>query len=306
MNQTQEAAYAKINLCLDVTGRRADGYHEIDGVMQSVSLCDLLTVSYVPDAQTGVELCSEGNPQMPSDRSNLAVRAAEQYLEAAGRSGRVRIRLQKRIPMAAGLAGGSADAAAVLRALNRLCGFPLTAAGLCAVGLRLGADVPFCIVGGSRRTQGVGERMLPCAPMPCCHLVIAKRGEGVSTPWAYARLDELYHGFAADAGRPASGLPELLDALEAGSLPAVCGRIYNVFESVVRERQPEVTQLQNRMLSCGALAARMSGSGPAVYGVFAERSSAEAACRVLLAENAEAFVCCPQAEIPIHSYAVHI
>ncbi len=306
MKQTTEAAYAKINLCLDVTARRPDGYHEIDGVMQSVTLCDALTVTFAPSSRTEVALYAEGNPQMPTDRRNLAVRAAERFLAAANMGGEVHIGLQKRIPMAAGLAGGSTDAAAVLRALNRLTGFPLTAGELGAFGLGLGADVPFCIAGGSRRTQGIGELLEPCPPLPPCHLVIARRGEGVSTPWAYARLDELYHSFAADAVRPSSGLPGLLEALGRQSLDGVCGRLYNVFEPVVEECLPDVALLRGGLLSGGALAARMSGSGPAVYGVFRTEAEASDCCRALRELGAETYICCPQAtEIPIHSYAVH-
>lgn len=305
MMQTTEAAYAKINLCLDVTARRADGYHEIDGVMQAVSLCDTLTVSYTPGGAAAVSLDAGQTPGLPAGPENLAARAAARFLEAAGLGGEVRIALEKRIPLAAGLAGGSADAAAVLRALNRLTDFALTAGELRALGLTLGADVPFCLSGGCRRTRGVGERLEPCPPMPACSLVLARRGEGISTPWAYAQLDACYGGFAPGVPRPDAGLPALLASLRAGDLPGVCRGLYNLFEPLAVSRLPDVGLLREALLSHGALAARMSGSGPTVYGVFGDGAAAIAACDALRAQGAAAFVCRPQAEIPLYSYAVH-
>ena len=157
MKQTTEQAYAKINLCLDVTGRRENGYHEIDGVMQSVTLCDEISIAFEENDHTEIVLTAEGNDAMPTDERNLAYKAASRLLEAAEITGTVSIHIKKRIPMAGGLAGGSTDGAAVLRGLNRLLPMPLSVARLCEIGSRLGADVPFCIVGGAMRTQGIGD-----------------------------------------------------------------------------------------------------------------------------------------------------
>lgn len=295
MTQTTEAAHAKINLCLDITARRENGYHEIDGVMQSISLADRLVVAFEPAGETGVELRVEGNSSVPTDEKNLAVRAARLFLDSAGITGAVRIDLQKQIPMAGGLAGGSTDAAAVLRALNRLTCYPLTAEELATAGLRLGADVPFCLTGGTMRTQGIGEVLTPCALLPECHIVITRRGEGVSTPWAYGRLDELYGSFAPGAARPDANLPALLGALEAGDLARVCAGVYNLFEPVVSEARRDVTVLRERLLADGALTARMSGSGPCVFGIFNDAQKALFAVKDLTGIGAEAFLCRPSA-----------
>jgi 4-diphosphocytidyl-2-C-methyl-D-erythritol kinase len=208
----------------------------------------------------------------------------------------VEIHIQKRIPMAGGLAGGSTDAAAVLRALNRLLPKPLSMEQLCEIGGRLGADVPFCTVGGAMRTQGIGDVLTPVPSMPTCSLVIARRGEGVSTPWAYGRLDEIYADFADRSVCPASGLDTLLGALERGSLEGVCASVYNIFEDVVAAEKQDVTSLREEMLRHGALTARMSGSGPSVFGIFATEQAASEARDALLNLGADAFVCTPFAQ----------
>ena len=293
MNYTSEQAYAKINLCLDVTGKRENGYHEIDGVMQSVSLCDFVTVGFTPAQETRITLTAEGNPDMPTDERNLAYKAALRLLEAAETAGEVSIYIQKRIPMAGGLAGGSTDGAAVLRGLNRLLPKPLSTEALCALGSRLGADVPFCIAGGAMRTQGIGDVLTPVPSMPFCHLVIARRGEGVSTPWAYGKLDEIYADFSGEKPRPDASLSKLLKALAEGELSTVCDAVYNIFEPVVAALQGDVDYLREIMLQYGASVARMSGSGPSVFGVFLSEEAAEAACRALRSEGAVAYVCHP-------------
>lgn len=296
MRRTTEAAYAKINLCLDVIAKRENGYHELDGVMQSITLCDTLTVSYEEARDIAVSMTAQGNPDMPTDGRNLAVKAAIRFLETVGLGGRVEIELQKRIPMAGGLAGGSTDAAAVLRALNRLTEQNLSAEALCEIGARLGADVPFCTVGGAMRTQGIGDRLTPVPTMPDCHIVIARRGEGVSTPWAYGRLDEIYNDFAKDSARPDSGLSSLLDALQSGSYEGVCATTYNIFEPIVAECRPDVSALCAMMTENGATVARMSGSGPSVFGLFAKETDAQNVCEILKKAGAEAFVCAPMKE----------
>ncbi len=296
MKHTTEQAYAKINLCLDVTGKRENGYHEIDGVMQSVTLCDLVTLTFEPRESTEIVLTAEGNPDMPTDEKNLAYRAAKRLLETVGVTGAVQIHLQKRIPMAGGLAGGSTDAAAVLRGLNRLLPDPCEIEKLCEIGSRLGADVPFCVVGGAMRTRGIGDVLTPVPSMPDCYIVIARRGEGVSTPWAYGKLDEMYDDFRDGADRPDAGLPDLLAALERGSLDDACASVYNIFEPVVCQLQTDVTVLREEMLRRGAVVSRMSGSGPSVFGIFADKAAAETACGSLIGMGAEAFVCRPFAQ----------
>ena len=195
--------------------------------------------------------------------------------------------------MAAGLAGGSTDAAAVLRALTRLFGNRFSKEALCSLGARLGADVPFCLVGGAARTQGIGEVLTALPPMPDCYVVVARRGEGVSTPWGYAKLDEKYGDFAPAISRPDAHLTCLLEALENGDLKGICNHVYNIFEPIVAECRPDVSALCAMMRESGAMLARMSGSGPSVFGIFDRGNDAENACERLLQAGAEAFVCRP-------------
>ena len=313
--KTTLSAPAKINLFLDITARRPDGYHEISGVMQSISLCDTVTLEVTEP--TGMYLCSLGNhttgaesitltctnPDLPTDSRNLAWRAAEKFFAATGRGCKnLLIHVEKRIPAAAGMAGGSTDAAAVLVGLNDLFGHPLTPAALCEVGLTLGADVPFCIMGGAQITEGIGEALTPITPMPPCELVVACGGEGVSTPAAYKALDTLYGNFDPAAYTPRTReLNTLKSALWQGDLTALCGSMFNLFESVVLPDRPVARQIKETLLSAGAVTAMMSGSGPSVFGIFpkgdgAAQSAAERAREALEALGIPAWVCEPVRE----------
>ena len=287
-----ERANAKINLYLDVVSRRSNGYHNLVSIMQTISLCDLVTLDYLPAEHTVITLSAAGNDTMPTDRRNLAWRAAELFLTETQRKGEVRIFIEKHIPMAAGLAGGSADAAAVLRGLNALCGTPLSTNALCALGARLGADVPFCIVGGMALVTGIGENLESLSPMQDCPVVIACQGKGVSTVWAYGRLDEKYGNFASP--KTESDVPNRLSKLLAkGDFEASKELIFNLFEDVVPTVQPCVEPLKRIMMEHGAIASMMSGSGPSVFGVFGALSDAEKACESLQKKGAAAFVCRP-------------
>ena len=285
-------ANAKINLYLDVVSRRENGYHNIYSLMQTISLCDLVSIDFKPGEHTSIHLQAAGNDRMPLDSRNLAWRAAELYLQAADRSGEVRIYIEKHIPMAAGLAGGSTDAAAVLRGLNKLCGMPLTVEELCSLGARLGADVPFCIVGGCAIAEGIGERLTPNAGMPDCRLVVACMGDGVSTPWAYGELDKKFGDFKkARATLAGEALADMLS--QSVTISRLCSSFYNIFEDVVPTVQPYVNKLKQTMEDHGAVKAMMSGSGPSVFGVFESDEAASNACEVLKKLGASAFVCYP-------------
>lgn len=310
------SAPAKINLFLDITGRRPDGYHTITGVMQAISLCDTVTVEVIDP--TGMYLCSLGsytvgaesitltctNPDLPTDSRNLAWRAAEKFFAATGRGCKnLLIHIEKRIPAAAGMAGGSTDAAAVLVALNELFDHPLTTDALCEVGLALGADVPFCIKGKAHITEGIGEALTPITSMPACELVVACGGEGVSTPAAYKALDTLYGNFDPAAYTPhTKELTTLKTALWQGNLTALCGSVFNLFESVVLPERPAARQIKETLTEAGAITAMMSGSGPSVFGVFpkgdgaaqsAAQSAAQRARDALTAQGIPAWVCEP-------------
>lgn len=282
-------AYAKINLHLDVVSKADNGYHEVRTVMQSVSLCDTVSVGFCNQDEIRL-LCSLRG--LPCDERNLAYRAARLFFDKLGYMRGIDISIEKRIPMAAGLAGGSADAAAVLYALNELFERPLTTNELCSLGARLGADVPFCIVGGTKYADGFGERLhsFPC--MPSCYIVVACAGDGVSTPWAYAALDKAHGDFAPGKYQPRS-LDDLRDAVEAQSVIRLAKSLFNVFEDVISAERPMVKEIKSVLSDNGALRAMMSGSGPSVFGVFDEKSLAQKAKEVLCARNIPAFVCEP-------------
>ncbi len=288
-----ERANAKINVYLNVTARRENGYHDIVSIMQTVSLCDLVTVDFQPSIHTSIDLHASGNDAMPVDCRNLAWRAAEKYLQKIGKSGHVTIIIEKHIPMAAGLAGGSTDAAAVLRAMNALCGEPLSVDMLCELGATLGADVPFCIRGGSALVTGIGEILQPAPPMPMGYLVIARRGTGVSTPWAYGELDKR-HGAFIESETVDSRPEQILDCWKAGDLMTSTRYFFNVFEEVVPMVQNDVNILKQTMKEGNAVCTMMSGSGPSVFGIFDSSVAAENTCLTLRRIGAEAFVCCPK------------
>lgn len=289
MKSITEIGYAKINLHLDITGRREDGYHDVCTVMQSISLCDRVTVTLREDAQITLACNREG---VPCDERNLAVRAARLYMDELGTQMGLHIEIDKHIPMAAGMAGGSADAAATLRALNRLLDMPMNTATLCAIGAKLGADVPFCIVGGVAYADGRGDRLAPFAPMPDCTIVAACGGEGVSTPWAYGLLDKTYSNF--DGTRYTSHTTDALEAaMREGDLFGVATTMYNVFEAPILAERPVAASVRQSMLKGGALGAMMSGSGPSVFGIFDDAARAAEVAKQLLNKGYFAECCRP-------------
>ncbi|MBO5270785.1 MAG: 4-(cytidine 5'-diphospho)-2-C-methyl-D-erythritol kinase [Clostridia bacterium] len=274
-------AYAKINLYLDITGKLENGYHEILSLMQSVSLCDFITLTLAPEENGEITLECDA-PNVPTGEKNLAYRAAKRYFETIGRFPKTHIRIEKHIPMEAGLAGGSTDAAATLVGLNRLLGGPLSLSELCSIGKSLGADVPFCICGGTMEAKGIGEILTKKPPMPKLPIVIAKKGAGVSTPGAYRALDELYHDFANCDGTASEGCYDaLLSAIERGDTDGIAKGTYNIFEETVFPYHDEARFLQAFFMENGAIASRMSGSGPSVFGIFqAEEAAIRAADRI--------------------------
>ncbi len=289
-----ERANAKINLYLNIVGRRENGYHNIVSIMQTVSLCDLVSIDFYPSEHTSISLNASGNADMPTDCRNLAWRAAERYLQRIGRHGEVRISIEKHIPMAAGLAGGSSDAAAVLRGMNVLCGSPLSLEELCTLGASMGADIPFCIKGGSALVTGIGECLADIPSMPRCPIVVACQGEGVSTPIAYGKLDALHENFIHSAPNDPRA-EQIVEFLKNNEIEQACADFYNIFEEVVPLEQPYVNSIKQTMTEHGAIRSMMSGSGPSVFGVFRSVENASAACDALRAMGAAAFVCEPRA-----------
>lgn len=259
MSAVTERAYAKINISLDVTGKRPDGYHDMLMVMQTVTLCDEVSVELAPDEPSRAE-CNLRF--VPADSRNLAVRAAETFFETAGiKNTGARLKLKKRIPVGAGLAGGSSDAAAVLRALNRLCKTAYTRAELETLAERVGSDVPFCVAGGTQLASGRGEKLSPLPPLPDCAIVICKPEFSVSTPELFRRLDSVKLRCRPDT----QGIIEMLGR---GDLPNIARRMYNVFEDVPDRRRAEIGEIKSVMLGEGALGSIMTGTGSAVFGIF--------------------------------------
>ena len=278
------SANAKINLTLDILRRREDGYHDLQMVMQAVTLADTLTVT---PAQGAEGQAVSDLHFLPTGDKNLAQMAAAAFREAAGLGGEVDVSIQKHIPVCAGLAGGSADAAAVLIAMNRLTGTGLSPAGLAKIGERVGSDVPFCVLGGTALAEGRGELLTPLSSLPPCHIVICKPPFSISTPQLFGRVN-----VRKIVRRPDTA--GVIAALDAGDLAGVARRMYNVFEDVLeRRRSAEINEIKAALIDCGALGASMSGSGPSVFGLFDDPDSAQAACLRLGESYRDVFLCAP-------------
>ena len=284
----QIRAYAKINLHLDMVRKREDGYHDVMTVMQSVSLHDTVRVT-LTDFPEFVCTCDVAG--VPADDKNIAVRAAKLYAQRIGLSKGAFIEIEKRIPMAAGLAGGSTDAAATLVAMNNLCGKALTNDELSSLASLLGADVPFCLFGGCLYSDGRGDVLHDFLQLPEEMVVLIGCGkEGVSTPWAYSMLDFEYNDFKDYTPKKLSGLEE---AIRSTDVERISKNIFNVFESTISAQRPEVNEIKSIMLQSGALNAMMSGSGPSVFGIFKSEEDAKRASEKIAREGYFACVCAP-------------
>lgn len=255
----QEPAYAKLNLTLDILGKRPDGYHDLRSVMQQITLRDDVEI----DVETGEDWSLEADREdIPTDSANLAWKAAGVFYQALGKDPQgIAIRLTKRIPSQAGLGGGSADAAAVLKALNRHEGSPFSREALAELGARVGSDVPFCVWGGTALVEGRGEILTDLPPMPQCFYCIVMPDFSVSTPELFAKVDQTELTCRPDH-------PAMLEALREGDLLQVAGRLCNAMEPLVTAQHPDLTGIRAIMEDCGALGVAMAGSGSAVYGVF--------------------------------------
>lgn len=276
----REKAYAKINLGLDVLRRRPDGYHEVKMIMQTVNICDDLT--FEKRTEPGIDFRIEG-ADLPADESNLVYRAAALLMEKRQIREGVSITLQKRIPIAAGMAGGSADAAAAFRGLNALFEMEYSVEELKALGVTLGADIPYCIQGGTMLSEGIGEILTPLPEPPVCHLVIAKPDIDVSTAFVYRNLQVDKLSFHPDIDGMAA-------ALAAGELKGITDRMGNVLETVTVKEYPVIDRLKRMMCEQGAENALMSGSGPTVFGIYKEREKAEKTIVAIKEEEPETSV----------------
>ena len=284
MTTVYEGAFAKLNLTLDVLDKRPDGYHDIKSVMQTISLRDDIQL----DIDTGKPWCLECTEAgIPTDETNLAWKAAKVYLEATGRTvDGLRIHIKKRIPVEAGLGGGSADAAAVLRALNKHFGEPLSILALAELGAQVGSDVPFCVMCGTAMVEGRGERLRKLPDMPDCVFVICKPPFSVSTPELYKKIDA-----AAIPKRPDQQAME--SALIAGDLGRVAENLYNVFDPVVTADHLELNYIKSILNSYGSVGYLMTGSGSAVFGIMPSFEYAAVACNMLKDNYPQVYIAKP-------------
>lgn len=271
MDKLELKALAKINLGLDVLGRRENGYHDVRMVMQTIHLYD--DVILEKTKEPGIHL--ETNlSYLPVDENNIAYKAAKLLQDEFGITEGIHIQLKKYIPVAAGMAGGSTNAAAVLFGMNRMYGLGLTEQQLKVRGVKLGADVPYCIMRGTVLAEGIGEILTPLPPMPKCYVLIAKPGISVSTKIVYEKFDAL-----KDVEHP--DIDRLMLGLENGNLAEVAASIGNVLEGVTIDLYPVIENIKQVMKQEGALNAMMSGSGPTVFGIFEDRRTAKKAYNVL-------------------------
>ena len=284
MTTLYEGAFAKLNLTLDVLGKREDGYHDLRSVMQTISVRDDIE-SDVGTGKPWVLKCDKDG--IPTDERNLAWKAAKVYLDAMGKDpDGLEIRVTKRIPSQAGMGGGSADAAAVLRALNRHYGDPISILALAELGAQVGSDVPFCTLGGTAMVEGRGERLRKLPNMPDCFFVICKPDFSASTPELYKKLDD-----TAIAKRPDNQSME--SALLAGDLGRVAENLCNVFDPVVTAEHLELNYIKSICNSYGSVGQQMNGSGSAVFAIMPSFEYAAVVCNMLRENYPQVYIAKP-------------
>ena len=251
----EENAYGKINLALDVLFKRDDGYHEINSIMQKISLHDTVVIE---EGGKGVDIECD-NKLVPLDHTNLAHKAWEEISKLTGTKAGIRVRIHKRIPVAAGLAGGSSNGAAVLKGLNEMWDLGLSVKDLMDIGGRMGADIPFCILGGTALAEGIGERLTSLKPFRDKHILLANPGIGISSAYAYSRLA---------IPNDHKDMEPMLQCIEKDDLKCLAQEMFNVFEAAIIPENPIIGDIKKTMEDNGALGALMSGSGASVFGLY--------------------------------------
>ncbi|MBQ8392203.1 MAG: 4-(cytidine 5'-diphospho)-2-C-methyl-D-erythritol kinase [Clostridia bacterium] len=288
LNKTfKRHAYGKINLYLDVLDKRSDGYHNIRSVMQTVSLCDTISLSIEPSEENVINItCSD--PSIACDSSNLVYKAGMAFLlKYRGKCMIFNFHIEKNIPVSAGMAGGSADASAVLHLMNEVYGYPYSEDELCEIGSHVGADVAFCVKGGTCICEGIGEILTRLPTFSGFTLVYAKDCSSVSTPSAFRMLDEKYGIQCADS----SDINKVVSSVIKKDLYGVCSSLYNKFESVILPINQGVEFIKNKLVEYGAIGTLMSGSGPSVFAIFDNEIKAHMASDELNANKIRAGVC---------------
>ena len=258
-------SFAKINLTLDIAGNRPDGYHSLESVMQTVGLCDMVIVDKTPYERK----ITTNKKFLPTNEKNLAYKACEAFYTHFGKNGGAKILIHKNIPVAAGLAGGSGNAAAVLAALNMLWANPFSDEELCKIGVEIGADVPFCLMGSTQKASGIGDVLTPLSDMPKCYVLLVTPPIQVSTQWAYKAFDE-------EQCASHSMTEKMEEALQNGDYYAVCDSLSNDLEAVTVKKYPVIRGIKEKMILNGANGALMSGSGSTVFGLFDDYKKAKA------------------------------
>lgn len=271
MDSIRLKARAKINLGLDVTGKREDGYHEVRMVMQSISLFDRIAIT--KSREPGIRI-QTNRAYLPTNEDNLIYKAVRLIMDEYDIHSGVDVVLDKFIPVAAGLAGGSSDAAAAMVGMTRLFSVKASMERLMELGVRIGADVPFCIMRGTVLAEGIGERLTRLEPMPSCPILIAKPGINVSTKFVYSNL-------RLDESMAHPDIDGMIEAIKRGDISGICAKMGNVLESVTIKEYPVIEEIKQQMIASGAVNAMMSGSGPTVFGVFGDKKNAGACARIL-------------------------
>ena len=286
----KDLAYGKINLYLDVLDRMENGYHNVESVMQSVSLCDIISLEIDEiDRETECEISvfSE-NANIPNDKTNLVYKCAKKFLDYTGVKGkRLSFSIQKQIPIAAGMAGGSSDGATAMKLLNKALGGLLSYEEMCKLGATVGADIPFCLTGGTCICKGIGDKITPLSSFKDVFLVCAVDSSSVSTPVAFSLLDGKY---GTDCER-SNDIGIIANAIEDRDIMAVGRLLYNKFEGVIIQQNENVEKIKKIMVESGAVGALMSGSGPSVFGIFMDEISQNKALCELKNCSINAFLC---------------
>jgi len=280
-------AYGKINLYLDVLNKRKDGYHNIRSVMQTVSQHDTVTLTVAPSVENKIEIsCSD--PNIKCDSSNLVYKAARLFIEKyRGECADFKFYIEKNIPVSAGMAGGSADAAATLKLLNEAYSYPFSEDELCNMGRAIGADVPFCIKGGTCICEGIGEKLTRLPTFSGYYIVTAIDSSSVSTPEAFAMLDEIFGTECTDS----SCIDKMIEAIRNKDIDGVCSSLYNKFECAIIPQNKGVKLIKDSFLGLDAMGALMSGSGPSVFAIFSDEKLARNAAEYLEVFEIRANVC---------------
>lgn len=279
MEELTMESYGKINLCLDVLYKREDGYHELNTVMQQISLKDKLTFREI---ESGIKLESFGL-KIPLDSTNLVYKAWEYLKDLSGVEKGIHIIIEKNIPVAAGLAGGSSNAAATLKALNQLWNLNLSLEELMKIGGKIGADIPFCLLGGTALAQGIGDVLTPLKSFNDIHILLGNPGIGVSSEYAYSKinLEEKDH----------LDISKLIEYMDKKDIKSVASSLENIMETFIIEEHPIIQQIKDNMISSGALGTLMSGSGPTVFGIYQDEESIIEAKKKLLKIIDKVYIC---------------